>query len=126
MIYGIGTDIVQLSRMEALWHRHGLRLAQRVLSQSELAVLPAEQPWRFIAKRFAVKEAFAKAAGTGLRHPVTLSNLSLAHDHLGRPEFQCAHALQNWLDSQGISRVHVSLSDEQEMVVAFVIMEGAG
>lgn len=126
MIYGIGTDVVQISRMEALWTRHGERLAQRVLSPEELAELPTDMPWRFVAKRFAVKEAFAKAAGTGLRHPVTLTRITLAHDGLGRPVFRCAASLQQWLDARGITHVHVSLSDEREMVVAFVVMEGAG
>ncbi len=123
MIYGIGTDIVQVSRMASLWQRYGHRLAQRVLGAGELAELPDENPWRFVAKRFAAKEAFAKAAGTGLRAPVLLGNLELTHDAWGRPSFRCATVLQNWLDARGIGRVHVSLSDERDMVVAFVVME---
>ena len=76
-----------------------------------------------MAKRFAAKEAFAKAVHTGLRSPVTLHHISIAHDKLGRPEFVVEPPLQEWLRQQGIGRVHLSLSDDNGAVVAFVVAE---
>ena len=124
MIYGIGTDILRIERIEQLYGKYGQALAERLLSRIELL------EWRsvgnktnFLAKRFAAKEAFAKAVHTGLRSPVTLHHISIAHDKLGRPEFVVEPPLQEWLCQQGIGRVHLSLSDDNGVVVAFVVAE---
>ena len=124
MIYGIGTDILRIERIEQLYGKYGQALAERLLSRIELL------EWRsvgnktnFLAKRFAAKEAFAKAVHTGLRSPVTLHHISIAHDKLGRPEFVVEPPLQEWLCQQGIGRVHLSLSDDNGAVVAFVVAE---
>ena len=124
MIYGIGTDILRIERIEQLYGKYGQALAERLLSRIELL------EWRsvgnktnFLAKRFAAKEAFAKAVHTGLRSPVTLHHISIAHDKLGRPEFVVEPPLQEWLRQQGIGRVHLSLSDDNDAVVAFVVAE---
>ena len=124
MIYGIGTDILRIERIEQLYDKYGQALAERLLSRIELL------EWRsvgnkanFLAKRFAAKEAFAKAVHTGLRSPVTLHHISIAHDKLGRPEFVVEPPLQEWLCQQGIGRVHLSLSDDNDAVVAFVVAE---
>ena len=77
----------------------------------------------YLAKRFAAKEAFSKAVGTGLRSPVTLQNIGVANDESGKPEFMYSPELKKWLNSQGIARVHVSLSDEEDFVVAFAVAE---
>ena len=126
MIYGIGTDILRIERIEQLYGKYGQALAERLLSRIELL------EWRsvgnktnFLAKRFAAKEAFAKAVHTGLRSPVTLHHISIAHDKLGRPEFVVEPPLQEWLRQQGIGRVHLSLSDDNGAVVAFVVAEKA-
>ena len=76
-----------------------------------------------MAKRFAAKEAFAKAVGTGIREPVSLRFIGVAHDGLGKPVFACAPELAAWLAARGIARVHLSLSDEREQVVAFALAE---
>ena len=124
MIYGIGTDIVEVSRLESMLARYGNRLASRILSKQESDELPGHpHPARFIAKRFAAKEAFAKAIGTGLRHPVSLQGISVAHDGLGRPVLHFGQALQHYLGQLGIVSHHLSLSDERNMVVAFVVLE---
>ena len=68
---------------------------------------------RLIAKRFAIKEAFAKAVGTGVREPVSLRHISVVHDELGKPELTFAPELQTWLDERNIRRVYISLSDER-------------
>ena len=124
MIYGIGTDILRIERIEQLYGKYGQALAERLLSRIELL------EWRsvgnktnFLAKRFAAKEAFAKAVHTGLRSPVTLHHISIAHDKLGRPEFVVEPPLQEWLRRQGIGRVHLSLSDDNGAVVAFAVAE---
>ena len=126
MIYGIGTDILRIERIEQLYEKYGQALAERLLSRIELL------EWRsvgnktnFLAKRFAAKEAFAKAVHTGLRSPVTLHHISIAHDKLGRPEFVVESPLQEWLRQQGIGRVHLSLSDDNGAVVAFAVAEKA-
>ena len=124
MIYGIGTDIVSISRIAALLARHGDRAAQKLLASSELAEFAAHRdPSRLLAKRFAAKEAFAKAAGTGLRDPVGLTNLAVVHNALGQPQFAFAQVLQEWLEVRQITVSHLSISDESDQVVAFVVLE---
>ena len=126
MIFGIGTDIVALRRMADLHTRHDQRLARRVLAPQELdEYARAREPARLLAKRFAAKEALAKAVGTGIRAPLTLTALGVHHDALGRPGFFFAPALADWLRERGAGRVHLSLSDEQDTVVAFVVVEHA-
>lgn len=124
MIFGIGTDIVECARIEAMWMRYGDRFAGRVLSGRELPEFRAHaHQARFLAKRFAAKEAFAKAVGSGLRHPVSLRYISVAHDGLGKPVLQFDEVLRTYLAQLGISGHHLSISDERNMVVAFVVLE---
>lgn len=127
MIYGIGTDIVAYARIAAMHQRHGLRAAQRILSPDEMVDYQAStDPARLLMKRFAAKEALAKAAGTGLRHPLALGNVSVVHDALGKPMFTFAAALAEHFKLAGITRHHLSISDEHDSAVAFVILEGEG
>ena len=124
MIHGIGTDIVEVVRFDSMQARYGERLAERVLSNAELAKLPAQiHPARFIAKRFAAKEAFAKAVGTGLRHPVSLQRITIVNDELGKPSLQFDKVLDEYLARLGIAAHHLSISDEHHHVVAFVVLE---
>ena len=124
MIYGIGTDIVSTTRIEAALARFGERFAMRVLAPEEReAFLASEHPARFLAKRFAAKEALAKAIGTGLRHPVTLHGIHVVHDPLGRPGLGFGPELMEALQARGIRSHHLSISDEKDMAVAFVVLE---
>ena len=124
MIFGIGTDIVEYARIEALWARYGERFAERLLSESELPELGAHaDPARFLAKRFAAKEAFAKAVGSGMRHPVAFQRIGVTHDGLGKPVLQFDETLRAYLAQLGVNGHHVSISDERGMVVAFVVLE---
>lgn len=124
MIYGIGTDILALSRIQQLYHRYGQALAKRILSPCEHAQWRASsQPERFLAKRFAAKEAFSKAVGTGIRTPVSFRNIIITHDQLGKPIFQYEAELQTWLNQRQINQVHLSISDEQDHILAFAIAE---
>jgi holo-[acyl-carrier protein] synthase len=124
MIFGIGTDIVELSRIEAMWARYGARFAERLLSRHELHDYHASpNAALFLAKRFAAKEAFGKAVGSGLRVPVSLRRISVTHDGLGKPVLQFDEVLRGHLAQLGISGHHLSVSDESCMIVAFVVLE---
>jgi holo-[acyl-carrier protein] synthase len=77
----------------------------------------------FLAKRFAAKEAFSKAMGTGLRHPVSLSYIGVAHDYLGKPYYDFHPELDILIKNEGITSYHLSMSDEMNLACAFVILE---
>lgn len=124
MIYAIGHDIVENRRIEHMLSRYGNRSLSRILTPLELELLEKRSDKiKFVAKRFAAKEAFAKACGTGLREPVLLSNISILNDELGKPFFKLAKILDEWLLSRGILRCHLSLSDERSLSSAIVIFE---
>ncbi|MBI4807786.1 MAG: holo-ACP synthase [Nitrosomonadales bacterium] len=124
MIVGIGTDIVTVARIEAALERHGQAFAARILSAQELSEYAVHAyPARFLSKRFAAKEAFAKATGQGLRHPVSLRRITVGHDELGKPVFLFDDELAAHLQQLGIERHHLSISDERDTAVAFVILE---
>ncbi|HUX89505.1 MAG TPA: holo-ACP synthase [Gallionellaceae bacterium] len=126
MILGIGTDIAALARIESLHLRYGERFARRILSQEEMPEFHKHaHPARLLMKRFAAKEALAKAAGTGLRHPVSMTQITVTHDPLGKPTFMFSAELAAYLKKMGVTRHHLSISDEREIAVAFVILEGA-
>ncbi len=123
MIVGIGTDLVQIDRIAAALARTP-RLAQRVLRPPELAGFEASQDQaRYLAKRFAAKEAAVKALGTGIGHGVSWQHLEVGHDALGKPGLQLSGGAQVRALELGISRLHLSYSDEQQLVVAFVVAE---
>jgi holo-[acyl-carrier protein] synthase len=123
MIYGIGTDIVVIERIERLLEVHGDRVAEKMLTQSELAEYrTALKPAAFLAKRFAAKEALGKALRLGLRAPATLHNIAIVHDDLGRPGFECGAPLAAHLAEREL-RTHLSISDESGSAIAFVIVE---
>lgn len=124
MIFGIGTDIVEVARIKASLEEFGDAFAQRILAESEFAsyLASAIKP-RFLAKRFAAKEAFSKALGTGLRAPATLQNIAVSHDALGKPVLILAPELQVLLQSKNITHTHISISDEKNLAAAFVVLE---
>lgn len=124
MIYGIGTDIVSVSRIEQAMKRHGARFSERILMDSELIDLQQlKDPERFIAKRFAAKEAFSKAIGLGMKMPMTWQRMGIGHDDLGKPIMLYHPELKAYLDAQGITVGHVSITDEKDYAVAFVVLE---
>lgn len=124
MIYAIGHDIVENKRIGEIVAHYGSRGLQRILTKPELVLYSKrEDKIKFLAKRFAAKEAFAKACGTGLRAPVLLSNISILNDELGKPYFELAPILQEWLRSQKIINWHLTISDEKTLSSAIVIFE---
>ena len=125
MIFGIGTDIVAVTRLRAMWERHGDRAVERILAPQEIPDFAgATDKGRFLAKRFAAKEAFSKALGTGVRPPATLSAIAVLHDHLGKPMLVFSPALHALLEEKNL-KAHLSISDEAEYAVAYVILEQA-
>lgn len=127
MIFGIGTDIVAFDRIESMHLRYGERFARRVLSGVELPeYVNHTQPARLLMKRFAAKEALAKAVGSGLRQPFSMAQITVVHDNLGKPGFEFGAELQDHLLKLGVVRHHLSISDERDTAVAFVILEGNG
>ncbi len=124
MIFGIGTDIVEVARIEESIAQFGDDFARRILAQREFAsYLESQIKPRFLAKRFAAKEAFSKALGTGLRAPATFQNIAVSHDDLGKPVLLLASELQQFLNSKNITKTHISISDEKNLAAAFVVLE---
>ncbi len=124
MIYGIGTDIVTYARIKSLQEQFGERAAERMLSEAEREeYAKSSDPARFLMKRFAAKEAFAKAMGTGLRASVTLRRITVGHDELGKPLLSFDDVLSNYVANMGVTRHHLSISDERDHAVAFVVLE---
>ena len=125
MIFGIGTDIVAVARMAEFHERHGERGLEKLLAAAERADCRASrEPGRFLAKRFAAKEALAKALGTGVRAPVLLPEIAVGHDPLGKPVFEFGAGLAAYLAERGLI-AHLSVSDERDYAVAFVVVENA-
>lgn len=124
MIYGIGTDLVEPSRIADSLQRYGDRFAKRILTDNEWPEYTcSHKQASFLANRFAAKEAFAKAIGTGLRHPVSLSYISVTHDALGKPCFKFHQELDQFVKSKGIVNHFLSISDEINLTCAFVVLE---
>jgi holo-[acyl-carrier protein] synthase len=123
MIFGIGTDIVSVARIRDGLERYGERYAEHILMPAEHEDFSqARDPARFLAKRFAAKEAFSKAFGTGLRAPVTLHAVGVGHDELGKPHFEFSEEVATLLRESKLSAM-LSISDEKDYVVAFALIE---
>lgn len=128
MIYGIGTDVCDVRRIEAVLARQGDRFAERVLGEVELAVWRRRASrWpqrgvRYLATRFSAKEAFSKAIGLGMRMPMTWRACEILNEASGRPVVVLHGALREWCEARGL-RVHVSVSDESDYAASFVVVE---
>ena len=125
MIIGIGTDIVRVARLEAGLARFGRRYAERILDAVEEDEFDASaRQAHFLAKRFAAKEAAAKALGTGFRGTFGLRDIRVTHDGLGCPRLVLAGGAHAHAARLGVRAMHITLSDEADYAVAFVILEG--
>ena len=130
MIYGIGTDICKIPRIEAALERHGERFAKKILGPQELekyharSATNAVRGVRFLATRFAAKEAFSKAIGLGLHMPMTWPAAQMLNAPSGKPIIVCSGVLEEFMQMNRLT-AQVTISDEAEYAVAFVIVEQA-
>jgi holo-[acyl-carrier protein] synthase len=126
VIFGIGTDIVEMSRMQSTWERFGEHFARRILMDEEMELFKrTKQPARFLAMRFAGKEATVKAMGTGFAHGVWLRDVGITNNEWGRPLIIWSERGQKMCDQLGIGKGHVSLTDDAGLVLAFAVVETA-
>lgn len=126
MIFGIGTDIVNIERIQQGLSRYGERFARRILADAEMREFAVSgRQANFLAKRFAAKEAVSKALGTGFRDGLALRHISVGHDDKGRPEIVCEGRALELMSELGITQCHVSLSDEIKYAIAFVTLESS-
>ncbi len=126
MIYGIGIDIAEIARFEAAYARFGERFPGRILSEEELVALPAARnSARFLAMRFAAKEATSKALGTGFRQGVAPRQIGVVHAPSGKPGLVVSGTAAALFERHGIVASHVSLSDDGGFAIAYVVLEVA-
>jgi len=124
MIYGIGIDVIEPQRVARLMDKYGERFARRVLTSLEWpAYQKTARPVLFIANRFAAKEAFSKAMGTGFRYPVTLQCISVVQNKVGKPGLTFHPNLERLVKDRGIVSHHVTISDESSLACACVVLE---
>lgn len=121
VVQGVGVDIVKLERIEAVHRRFGDRFARKVLSAEELSA--GLVTTSLIAKRFAAKEAIAKALGTGFRGGITMPSITINKNSLNKPQVALTGAAAERLRVIGAQQVLVSIADEVDSVVAFAIAQ---
>jgi holo-[acyl-carrier protein] synthase len=128
VIFGIGTDVVRLDRIASAYERFGRHFVERLLMPEELAAFDGhKRPVRFLAMRFAAKEAIVKALGTGFAHGIWIRDVGFLQNAWGRPEVRFSARGQRVADALGAGEGHVSLTDEAGLVVAVaVLMRKAG
>ena len=128
MIYGIGTDICDIRRIEAVLERQGERFVHKVLSDAEFVVWQKRSArWpqrglRYLATRFSAKEAFSKAVGMGMRMPMTWRSCEIGNLPSGQPVIVLHGELKAWFEARGL-RAHVTVTDETDYAASFVVVE---
>ena len=131
MIYGIGTDICDVRRIQASLARHGERFAKKVLSDGEFATWQMRsQRWpergvRYLATRFSAKEAFSKAIGLGMTMPMTWRSCEIGKLPSGKPVILLHGALKDWFDSRHLT-AHITVTDETDYAASFCVVEVNG
>ena len=124
MIFGIGTDIVDINRIKNMDSLH--TFANKILSENELNIfgdLKERKQASYLSKQFAGKEAISKAIGTGISGDIKFKEIEILRDESGKPIFNPLETLKEILANLGITKTHVSLSDEKDYAIAFVILE---
>ena len=124
MIYGVGTDIVSIERIQEILNKNRDGFINRVLTEHERALFANKSDSAaFCAKRFAAKEAFSKALGTGIGRVVSFQDLTVRKNENGKPYFMPSEKLRLYLQEKGIKQGHLSISDESLNALAFVVLE---
>ncbi|MBR4255400.1 MAG: holo-ACP synthase [Lentisphaeria bacterium] len=124
MIFGIGTDIADCARVGAIYAKHGHHFVRNILTPAELErMAELKDPKEFIAGRWAAKEAFSKALGTGMCAECAFVEIEVLSDERGKPFVKLYAATAETAERLGIARIHVSISHERELATAFVVLE---
>ena len=124
MIYGVGTDIVNIERVKKILSKNRDGFVKIVLSEHEQALFANKaDSATYFAKRFAAKEAFAKALGTGIGRVVSFQDLTVRNNENGKPHFIPSEKLRQYLVENNIKQAHLSISDESQNAIAFVVLE---
>jgi len=124
LIVGIGTDVVSIERIAGVLERHGERFVNRVLTPDErVRFNRTKAKASHLAKRWAAKEAFSKAIGTGIHYPFTWQSITVGRDAKGKPLVIPNGEMKAHLEALGVTRAHVSLTDDAGVAVAFVVLE---
>ena len=124
MIFGIGTDIVEIKRIETMESLD--KFAYKILSHNEKEFydsLTNQKQIVYISKQFAAKEAIAKAIGTGIRNDTNFKNIEILRDKNGAPIFNALNKLDKIISDLGITKTHVSLADERDYAIAIAVLE---
>ena len=128
MIYGVGTDVCDVRRVQATLARRGERFAEKVLGPHEIEVFRARRAKleargvSYLATRFSAKEAFSKAIGLGMRMPMSWRDCEVVKAPSGKPQIRLHGGLAAWFDARRL-RAHVSISDETDYAASFVVVE---
>ena len=128
MIYGVGTDVCDIRRIEATLARQGDRFARKVLGDAEYAVWQSrgarwpERGVRYLATRFSAKESFSKAIGLGMRMPMTWRSCEILNQPSGQPVIVLHGLLKTWFEGRGL-RAHVTVTDQSDYAASFVVVE---
>lgn len=126
MIFGIGTDICAIGRIEKMLEHHGERFARKILSEHELNFFRTQsQPAAYLASRFAAKEALVKALGTGMRDGIWFTQITVVNDEFGKPSFQCTGEILRRMQLSGVKEAQLALSHEKEYAVSFVVLQSS-
>jgi holo-[acyl-carrier protein] synthase len=123
MVFGVGTDIVQSSRVEKIWQRFGERFVNRLLLSEERGLFDVnKRPVRFLSMRFAIKEAVVKAMGTGFAHGMWIRDVGMVPNAWGQPQIIYSARGRGMCERLGIGDGHVSVTDEAGLVVAIAVL----
>lgn len=125
MVIGLGVDILQNDRIESMINKYGDKFLRKFFTDNELDFISkAQNKNQRYASNFAVKEAFAKAMGTGFREGLRLSDIEVKRDNLGKPYIDPIGQVKKIVEEKGINKIHTTISHEKEYSVAVVIFEG--